>query len=166
MTDKMSKSPNERVRSFAQITSIFIIGMVIGAVIYNSIFHLSYNQLWIENKDLQIELSQSLDELKTMKKFSKRQTIIKSIKIRVEDGEHPLDPVASKEIVQKLQQELQVLRGRSMFEIDTDAKMARTFLNRKIYIVRDKEYAVQIKTMLVSEGILQIWIEVKPYIRS
>lgn len=162
----MSENLKDRIRAFGQFTAIFIIGMVIGSVIYNGIFHLSYNQLWIENKDLQIELNQALDELKTMKKFSKRQTVIKSIKIRVEDSEHPLDAVASKEIVQKLQEELQVLRGRSMFEIDTDAKMARTFLNRKIYIVRDKEYSVQIKTMLVSEGILQIWIEVRPYVRS
>ncbi|WP_068619919.1 hypothetical protein [Paenibacillus tuaregi] len=159
-------NPRNRVRIFAQFTGIFILGMVIGAVIYNGIFHLSYNQLWIENKDLQIELNQALDEMKTMKKFSKRQTIIKSIKIRVEESEHTLDAVASKEIVQKLQEELQVLRGRSMFEIDTDAKMARTFLNRKIYIVREKEFSVQIKTMLVSEGVLQIWIEVKPYVRS
>lgn len=52
-----------------------------------------------------------------------------------------------------------------MFDIDSDAKMARTLLNRKIYTVREKEYSIQIKTMLVSEGVLQVWVDMRPYVR-
>ncbi|MBP2002542.1 DNA replication protein DnaD [Paenibacillus shirakamiensis] len=154
------------LRRGIRVAALFLLGMIIGAVVYNTVFHYSFNQLWVQNKDLEIQLHQAEDEMKTMKKFTTRQSIIRSIKIRVEDRDPPLDSLAVKQVVQKLQEELEVMRGRSIFEIDTDAKMARTFLNRKVYTVRDKEYAVQIKTMLVSEGSLQIWIEVKPYVRS
>jgi hypothetical protein len=34
-------------------------------------------------------------------------------------------------------------------------------LHQKKYTVRDKEYTIQVKTMLVMEGVLQIWLEAK-----
>ncbi|MNO00070.1 hypothetical protein D3C81_2198680 [compost metagenome] len=71
-----------------------------------------------------------------------------------------------KEIIRKMSTDLEPLRGRSMFDIDTDGKLARLLLDGKIYIVREKEYAVRIRTMLVMEGVLQIWVEISPYRRS
>ncbi|MNJ49895.1 hypothetical protein [Paenibacillus bouchesdurhonensis] len=156
----------EEFRRFMQLTAIFILGMVVGSVVYNILYQMSYNTLWIQNKDLQIQLYQAEEDNKTLKKYNKRSTVIKEIKIRVEDRDPPLDSLAVKEVVQQLHEELEVLRGRSIFEIDSDGKMARTLLNRKIYAVRDKEYSIQIKTMLVSEGVLQVWVDMRPYIRG
>lgn len=156
----------EEFRRFMQLTAIFILGMVVGSVVYNIIYQTSYNTLWIQNKDLQIQLYQAEEDNKTLKKYNKRSTVIKEIKIRVEERDPPLDSLAVKEVVQQLHEELEVLRGRSIFEIDSDGKMARTLLNRKIYAVRDKEYSIQIKTMLVSEGVLQVWVDMRPYIRG
>ncbi|GIP56985.1 hypothetical protein MKX50_08465 [Paenibacillus sp. FSL W8-0186] len=156
----------EDFRRFMQLTAVFILGMVTGSVVYNVIYQTSYNTLWIQNKDLQIQLYQAEEDNKTLKKYNKRATVIKEVKIRVEDRDPPLDSLAVKEVVQQLHEELDVLRGRSIFEIDSDGKMARTLLDRKIYAVRDKEYSIQIKTMLVSEGVLQVWIDMRPYIRG
>lgn len=58
------------------------------------------------------------------------------------------------------------MRGRSMFDIDTDSKLVRLLLDGKLYIVRDKEYSVKIRTMLVMEGVLQIWVEITPFKRN
>ena len=149
-----------------QVVAIFVLGMVVGSVAYNVIYQTSYNTLWIQNKDLQIQLHQAEEDNKTLKKYSKRSTVIKEIKVTVEERDPPLDSLAVKEVMQQLHEELEVLRGRSIFEIDSDAKMTRTLLNKKIYAVRDKEYSIQIKTMLVSEGVLQVWVDMKPYVRS
>lgn len=151
---------------FMQVVAIFVLGMVVGSVAYNVIYQTSYNALWIQNKDLQIQLHQAEEDNKTLKKYSKRSTVIKEIKVTVEERDPPLDSLAVKEVMQQLHEELEVLRGRSIFEIDSDAKMTRTLLNKKIYAVRDKEYSIQIKTMLVSEGVLQVWVDMKPYVRS
>lgn len=153
--------PFERFRPFMQLTAVFVLGMLAGSVVYNSLFHAAYNRIWEEKKDLQIELAKAKIDLQAMKKYSKRQTAIKEIKITMEEQDPPLDSVAVKEVAQKLQSELNVLRGRDMYEIDSDAKMARTLLNQKVYEVRSKSYSIQIKTMLVSEGVLQIWVEMK-----
>lgn len=155
-----------KLRRFMHLSSIFILGMIGGCLLYNLIFQANFNKLWIQNKDLQIQLHQAEEDNKTLKKYNKRATIIKEIKVRIEEQDPPLDELAMKEVTKQLQEELEVLRGRSIFDIDEDAKMARTLLNRKIYDVRDKEYTIQVKTMLVSEGILQVWIEMRPYIRS
>ena len=56
--------------------------------------------------------------------------------------------------------DLAALRGRNVFDIDADSKLTRSLLSDKIYTVREKDYKVQIKTMLVMEGVLQIWVSV------
>ena len=49
--------------------------------------------------------------------------------------------------------DLATLRGRNVFDIDADSKLTRSLLSDKIYTVREKDYKVQIKTMLVMEGV-------------
>ena len=72
----------------------------------------------------------------------------------------PLDPVIIKELVRLVGDDLAALRGRNVFDIDADSKLTRSLLSDKIYTVREKDYKVQIKTMLVMEGVLQIWVSV------
>ncbi|WP_223068439.1 hypothetical protein [Paenibacillus caui] len=157
----MRVPPFERFRPFMQLTAVFVLGMLAGSIVYNSLYHTAYNRIWTEKKDLQIELEQAKIDLQAMKKYSKRQTAIKEIKITIEEHDPPYDSLSVKEVAQMLKSELNVLRGRSMFEIDSDAKMARTLLNQKRYEVRGKIYSIEIKTMLVSEGVLQVWVEMK-----
>lgn len=149
-----------RIRSFSKTASLLVLGMILGSILYNAIFHASYNQLWLENQDLRILTSQFEEDIKTLKKYSKQQTVIKEIKIRAEQHDPPLDSIVVKEILVQVGDDLEVLRGRSVYEIDTDSKIARTLLDRKIYNVREKNYAIQIKTMLVAESVLQIWISI------
>ena len=155
-----------RFRQFSQSAALLVLGMILGSILYNAIFHASYNQLWLTNQELLIQLRQYEDDIKTLKKYGTKQTVIREIKIRAEQKDPPLDTVVEKEILQKVGDDLEVLRGRNVFEIDTDSKMARTLLDRKVYNVRDKDYTIAIKTMLVSEGVLQIWIDIRPYVRG
>lgn len=96
--------------------------------------------------------------------------MIREIKIRSEESKSkedtPLDPVTVKLIISQMGSDLEPMRGRSMFDIDTDSKLVRLLLDGKLYIVRDKEYSVKIRTMLVMEGVLQIWVEISPFKRS
>lgn len=137
-------------------------GAVVGAVVYNAIFQNSYNLLWLSNQDLESQLQQYDDDIKTLKKYRHQQTVIREIKIRSEQQEPPLDPVVEKAIIVKLGDDLDVLRGQNVFEIDTYSKFVRKLLDKKIYLVREKEYTVEIKTLLLMEGMLQIWVEIHP----
>lgn len=166
----MRMPPFQYFRRFSQITAVFVLGMVIGSVVYNAVYHASYNVLWLNNQDLRVQIEQYEKDILTLKKYNNTSTVIRQIKIRAEEskvkeGTDPLDQITVKEIIRKMNSDLAPMRGRSVFDIDTDGKMARLLLDGKIYVVRDKEYAVSIRTMLVMEGVLQIWVEINPYNR-
>jgi hypothetical protein len=162
--------PFSRFRRFTQISAIFVLGVVVGAVIYNAIYHVGYNVLWLHNSDLRVQIEQYQKDIQTLKKYNNTYTVIREIKIRSEESKSkedtPLDPVTVKLIISQMGTDLEPMRGRSMFDIDTDSKLVRLLLDDKLYIVRDKEYSVKIRTMLVMEGVLQIWVEINPFKRS
>lgn len=167
----MRLPPFHRYRRFSQIAAVFVLGMIVGAVVYNAIYHMGYNVLWLSNQELRIQIEEYRNDIDTLKKYNKTSTVIREIKVRTEDskvkeGTAVLDTVTVKEILRKLVSDLEPMRGRSMFEIDSDGKLARLLLDGKIYIVREKEYTVRIRTMLVMEGVLQIWVEIGPYKRT
>ncbi|MEK4349595.1 DUF4044 domain-containing protein [Paenibacillus sp. FSL R5-0475] len=166
----MRVPPFSRFRRFTQISAIFMLGIVVGAVIYNAIFHVGYNVLWLQNQDLRVDIEQYQEDIKTLKKYNNTSTVIREIKIRSEESkskeDNPLDPVTVKLIISQMGSDLEPMRGRSMFDIDTDSKLVRLLLDGKLYIVRDKEYSVKIRTMLVMEGVLQIWVEISPFKRN
>ncbi|MDT3425171.1 hypothetical protein J2Z22_000684 [Paenibacillus forsythiae] len=163
----MRVPPFRQFRRFSQVSAIFVLGMIVGSAVYNAIFHMGFNTLWLDNQDLRVQLEQYEQDILTLKKYKNSSTVIKEIKIRTEDGgpqesANGLDSATVKDIVRKMGEDLAPMRGRSVFEIDEDSKMARLLLSGKVYLVRDKEYAVRIRTMLVMEGILQIWVEISP----
>lgn len=158
----MRVPPFERLRPFMQLSSVFVLGMITGGMIYNVIWHASFNQLWTNNQDLQFQLQQAEEDNKTLRKYSKRQTVVKEIKLIAEEASvEKIDSINLKELLRRVSRDLEVLRGRDMFEIDSDSKLVRMLLHQKKYTVRDKEYTIQVKTMLVMEGVLQIWLEAK-----
>ncbi|MDH6370527.1 hypothetical protein M2444_002307 [Paenibacillus sp. PastF-3] len=162
--------PFSRFRRFTQISAIFMLGIVVGAVIYNAIYHVGFNVLWLNNADLRVQIEQYQEDIKTLKKYNNTSTVIREIKIRSEEskaeGSTSVDPVTLKLILSEIRSDLEPMRGRSMFDIDTDSKLVRLLLDGKLYIVRDKEYSVKIRTMLVMEGVLQIWVEINPFKRN
>ncbi|WP_068496980.1 hypothetical protein [Paenibacillus kribbensis] len=158
----MRVPPFERLRPFMQLSSVFVIGMIAGGIVYNAIWHASFNELWKNNQDLQFQLQQAEEDNKTLHKYSKRQSVIKEIKLIAEEtSAEKIDSINLKELLRRVIRDLEVLRGRDMFEIDSDSKLVRMLLHQKKYTVRDKEYTIQVKTMLVMEGVLQIWLEAK-----
>ncbi|MEK3876495.1 MULTISPECIES: hypothetical protein [unclassified Paenibacillus] len=167
----MRLPPFDRYRRFSQIAAVFVLGMIVGAALYNAIYHMGYNILWVNNQALRLEIEQNRKDILTLKKYNNTSTVIREIKVRTEgskvkDNTATLDPVIAKEVLSKLSGDLEPLRGRSMFDIDSDGKLARLLLDSKIYLAREKEYTVKIRTMLVMEGVLQIWVEISPYKRS
>ncbi|BCG58477.1 hypothetical protein [Paenibacillus sp. URB8-2] len=163
----MRVPPFQQFRRFSKVSAIFVLGMIVGSAVYNAIFHMGFSALWLDNQGLRVQVEQYEKDILTLKKYKNSSTVIKEIKIRSESGgsretTNGLDPATVKEIILKMSGDLAPMRGRSVFDIDEDSKMARLLLSGKVYIVRDMEYAVRIRTMLVMEGVLQIWVEITP----
>ena len=162
----MRVPPFERYARLSQGTALLVVGAIIGAIVYHSIFLMSFDALRKTNMDLEEKLSQSTDDIKKLNQFKNQHTVIKSILPVMEDdlvksSGAKIDELTKKVLKGKIRDELEVLVGRSIYDIDSDAKLARLLLARKEYTVLDKEYTIEIKTMLVVDNVLQVWFTSK-----
>jgi len=71
------------------------------------------------------------------------------------------------EIRRRLLKDLTGLKGRNVFHIDKYSKLIEGLLAHKIYPnIQSKNYTVLLRTMLVTEGVLHIWIDASLFVPS
>ena len=150
-----------------QALGFMIVGAIVGSAVYHSVFHYNFNMLFTENVRLQSQLDDYRKEIDSLSKYKDKQRIYK-LRIRLEEEEgKELDEITRDQLKKRLFDDLDIFVGRNIYEIDSDAKLARELLNRKIYpITQDKDFVIGIKTMLLVDGVLQIWVKAKPYLKN
>lgn len=146
--------------------ALLIVGCVIGAGVYHAVYLHQFNELMLINIELRDRLTHYKAETEDLLRYKNRRTIIKSIDLHIYKQQHEASiPQADEmELRHRILRDLAVLKGRSVFQIDEYSKLVEGLLSRKIYPdVHDKDYSVQLRTMLVTEGVLHVWIDVHNY---
>jgi hypothetical protein len=153
-----------------QMVGVLILGMIIGAIVYNSFYLAEFQSLIILKSELEMKLEQYEQDIQSLKQFKNQHTVIKSIlpRIEKEPGQNPGKPelgqVTEAELIKRIKKDLQGFLGQSIYVIDSNARFARQLLEKKIYMdVYNKDYAIEVKTILVVDNALQIWIKVSDY---
>lgn len=155
----------ERFQRFSALGACFVCGMVVGAAVWTGLASESYNQVILENMELTQQIENYKEDIEQLKNNPSRESIIKSIIVFVEEKDPPIDVVTEQELKKRVKQDLNGFRGRRVYDIGQDAPFARTMLQNKIYAIRDSEYTVRITTMLVADGVLQVWVAADLYMR-
>ncbi len=166
----MRMPPFERYEKGLQMVGMLILGMIIGAIIFNSIHVAQFEAIINLKSELELKLGQYEQDIKLLNQFKNQHTVIKSILPRVEreagqNTNRPnLDKLTETELIKQVREDLSSLLGQSIYEIDSNAQFARKLLERKVYTdVFDKDYMIDIKTVLVVDNVLHIWINVRDY---
>lgn len=149
--------------------ALIIIGIIIGASCYHVIFLHQFNEIMMRNIDLQDRLTHYKTETEDLLRFKNHHTIIKSLVIHIyKQPNHTIIPQADEmEIRRRLLKDLTGLKGRNVFHIDKYSKLIEGLLAHKIYPnIQSKNYTVLLRTMLVTEGVLHIWIDASLYVPS
>lgn len=155
-----------RVPSFArfqrlmQLTAFFVCGLIVGAAVFNALKIEQYDSLAQENVLLTQRLAELTSDLKQAEQIRKTN-VIKSIQpfILEQAGKPELGVATEAEIKKRLKKDLDIFIGRSIYNIDTDAPLARKLLNKIVYEdIGGQDYEVSVQTMLVADGRLQIWV--------
>ncbi|OBZ12361.1 hypothetical protein A7975_15145 [Bacillus sp. FJAT-26390] len=153
-----------------QMGGMLILGMIIGAIVYNSLYLAEFQALIILKSELEVKLEQYEQDIRHLKEFKNQHTVIKSILPRIEkeagqnSGRPDLDQVTEAELLKRIKKDLQGFLGQSIYVIDSDAKFARKLLDKKVYMdVFNKDYTIEVKTILVVENVLHVWIKVRDY---
>ncbi|GAV15309.1 MULTISPECIES: hypothetical protein [Paenibacillus] len=147
--------------------ALIIVGSVIGAGIYHAVYLRQFNEVMMINIDLRDRLAHYKAETEDLLRYKNRKTIIKSIDLHIykQQNDTSIPQADEMELRRRLLKDLAVLKGRNVFKIDEYSKLVEGLLSRKIYPdVNDKDYTVQLRTMLVTEGVLHVWIDVHPYV--
>jgi hypothetical protein len=163
----MRVPPFERYVRGMQFLGVLLAGMMIGAAALNAMHAGQFEALYNEGKEMEAKLQQYEQDIKHLKYYKSEHTVIKSIVLRIEDegGARPrLDRLAEAELLKRVKEDLSILVGQSIYEIDSDARIARKLLDKKIYSdVFGKDYTIQLTTVLLADNVLQVWMVVRPY---
>ncbi|MCM3747967.1 hypothetical protein M3223_11455 [Paenibacillus pasadenensis] len=159
----MRVPPFARFVRFSQAAGLVLCGMIIGAALYHSLFQAQFDRVINLKGELEDQLNERDYELEQLSKFKKQHSVIKTVQIRFEDspGAAGMDEPAKSRLKAQLHDDLIVLVGRSMYEIDRESRLARELLAGKVYRDRDKRFALDIKTVLVVDNRLQVWVSVR-----
>jgi apolipoprotein N-acyltransferase len=156
----------ERFQKFMQVTAFFICGVIVGSAVYSAMRVDIVDHVIQENIKLQDQLESIKNDLKEANKVRK-ENVIRNIVTIIESpqGKPDLDILTETALKKALKKDLSVFLGRSIYDINSDSDLAHKLLNKKIYDhIEDKDYEVSTKTILVVDGVLQVWGEAKIHI--
>jgi hypothetical protein len=146
-----------------QVTAFFVCGVIVGSAVYSALRMKIVDQVILENIKLQDQLATMKKDLQQVQQLRK-ENVIRNIVFYIEEpqGKPALDILTETELKKRLEKDLKIFLGRSIYKIGSDSQLARNLLEQKIYDhIGDKDYAVSVKTMLVVDSVLQVWVEAK-----
>lgn len=165
----MHMNPARRYRVWIRDVAILLTGIIVGAAIYQAVMLHQVDELIMRNLDLEDKLSHYQAENEDLQRYKNRSTIIKSISIHIynQGGANPIPQADDAELRKRLLHDLAGLKGRNVFQIDEYTKLIEGLLTRKIYPdIHEHSYTVSLRTMLVTEGVLHVWIDVREHVPS
>jgi hypothetical protein len=154
----------DRFSHYTQIIGVFICGIIVGFALFTAFEHNQINRLLEERSQLHIQNEELREEAQLSQTYKGKQIIRKiSVKMEQSTSSKDINPITEEAIKKALEGDLAVFKGLSIYKIDTSAKMARLLLDDKRYTVDDNDYIIEIKTMLLVDKVLHVWISVKKY---
>ncbi|XEC96459.1 hypothetical protein AB6A23_07920 [Paenibacillus tarimensis] len=156
----------ERYKRTMHSAGVLLLGVVIGAIMYNSMYHYQLYALYGTISELNSMIEERDEEIKSLKDFKDQQTIIKTIHINIEPSEGAasagFDTQTSVELKKEIKKDFDVLVGRSVYKVASDDKLVRALLDDKIYTdILGKDYIITVRTILLIGTTLDVWIEAK-----
>ncbi|EXX91595.1 hypothetical protein BG53_09415 [Paenibacillus darwinianus] len=166
----MRVPPFDRFRLTGQTLGVFVLGAVIGAAAFNGLSVAKFEALVNQIGMLEDQLGQYEQEVRKLTVYKNQHSVIKTVLVHVEESRaadgprrQALDAVSESQLKKAVKEDLDVFIGRSIYEIDSDARFARLLLDGKVYKgVTGRDYYVEIKTVLVVDNTLRVWVTAKP----
>lgn len=152
-----------------QAAAFFLCGMIVGAAVYSGLVLDQTNRIVLHNYELKERAELAEQQARQKEKPNAGQTVVSSIVLYVNEvpGKEPLDAVTESALKEKLLASLKrSFLGRKMYEIGSDAALARSLLDGAVYPdIEKKDYTVHIRTVLAADGRLTVWAEAAPLLR-
>lgn len=164
--------PFERFVSFLSHSGVFLIGVIIGAIILNTMHAAQFEAFYNLRTEMEEKLTEYEEDIQHLSQYKSQHSVIKSLKLRIEDesnsSERPkLDSLTQSELLKEVREDLSIFIGQSIYDIDSNAQFARKLLEKKVYTgILGNDYTIELKTVLLVDNTLQVWMTVRKYVLS
>lgn len=165
----MRVPPFSRFGFYLKLLGVFITGAFVGAAILH-MFHIAqFEALYHIRMEQHNKLVQYESDIKSLTQYKNRNSVIKSLKLTFESeynetARPELDSLTEQELLKLVRKDLSLFIGQNIYDIDSDAQFARKLLEKRIYKnISGDDYTVDIKTVLLVDNTLQIWMTVRKY---
>jgi hypothetical protein len=160
--------PFEQFSGLLQAAGLLIAGAIIGSALFLSIYHHHLNIILIANRELQAENEQLTQDNNSYRISKNQQSRINRLEVVVESGEtHPLDKLTEQELERRIRNDLNVVKGQKINSFAESPHLYQKLIAQKTYhSVMDKDYIVNVTTMLLTQTELKVWVTAKESKRS
>jgi len=165
----MRLPPFDRFIQFLGMSGAFLVGAIVGAVVLNTLHVVQFEVYYNDRMELQAKLIQYEQDIQNLSHYKSQHTVIKKLTLRIEEESNEsarpkLDTMAQKELIKLVREDLSILIGQSIYDIDSNAQFARKILEKKVYRdILDHDYTIELKTVLLVDNDLQVWMSVRKY---
>jgi hypothetical protein len=163
----MRVPPFDRFQGLMTRAAFFVCGLVVGSAVYSGLQNDQFDRVITRNKQLERQLDDYQKDMKRLQQVRRKETAITSVVPYIKEaaGKPRLDAMTELELKKRLKADLSIFVGRSIYMIGSDSEFARSLLGNKIYDdIGGKSYEIAVKTMLVVDGVLQVWVEAKVHL--
>jgi hypothetical protein len=155
--------PFERYSRMMAGFGLFLSGMIVGSAVYMSIYQHNFSLLYVKLHKYQEENAKLLQDKEDWNKNKNKQTVINTVNVYVDNApsEQRLTEDIQAEIEKDVKLDLKLVIGQKINNFKEARQLYEQLISQKTYVVHEKKYQVQVKSILLIQTELSLWITAK-----
>jgi hypothetical protein len=159
----MRVPPFDRYRRLFSGLGLMAAGAIIGSAIFMSIYQRNFNLMYIKMHNYQEENTKLMQDIDSLNKTRNKQTLVSFINVYLQNPENEeiLSENIQKEIESMVKKELKLAIGQKAAYVRDAQTLYEQLISQKILTIHDKNYTVQVKSIILVQTELTVWITAK-----
>ncbi|KQX45896.1 hypothetical protein ASD40_18855 [Paenibacillus sp. Root444D2] len=152
--------PFARYQRLLSSLGLMLSGAIIGSAIYMSIHQHTYNQLYVQMHKYLEENRDLLDDIENLNKTKNKQALINTVNVHLlpKNQNELISEDIQKEIEVDVKSELKLVIGQKAAFVRDSQPLYERIITQRTYILHDKKYVVEIKSIILIQTELTVWI--------
>lgn len=128
------------------------------------IYQHNMSELLKQNAMLEDQRDQLMEEIEPLKTYRDYESTLKAIEVHIDSlpSRNPPDDFAQREIKKSVYEQLKSLIGIKVANLYEHPKLINNYYGRRILPnINEKDYIVEIETVVILYGKLHVWIQVE-----
>ncbi len=152
--------PFARYQRLLSSLGLMLSGAIIGSAIYMSIHQYNYTQLYVEMHKYLQENRDLRTDIENLNKTKNKQSLINVVNVHLvpKNQEELISEDIQKEIESDIKSELKLVIGQKATYVKDAQPLYEKLITQKTYILHDKKYIVEVKSIVLIQTELTVWI--------